>query len=159
LNTSSASLLYSSPLTCYSVNMTRLKRAAAQLRGLRCSYPPYWVAERADDGEEIVAMPGNTYEMLSKGLAPSAQESRLKLFKLRQKLHWSRSTMASFLGISQAAIRSYENGVRNPSSAVRRLIWLMELLANDPDQLKDAVDVIVWGKANECLEFASLINQ
>jgi DNA-binding transcriptional regulator YiaG len=139
--------------------MTSFERAAAQMKGLRCSYPPYLVAARALDGEEIVALPGNTYEMLAKGLAPSAGEIRVKLFRLRQSLNWSRETMAAFIGVSSAVVRSWEAGRRRPSNAAKRLIWMLDMLVRSPKSLQDAVDFMLWGKAEECAKFASVGSQ
>jgi len=70
-------------------------------------------------------MSGETYEMLERGLAPTAGEVRLTLIRLRQKLHWSRPAMAAFLGVHRGVLRSWEVGARSPSGAARRLIWLL----------------------------------
>jgi DNA-binding transcriptional regulator YiaG len=131
--------------------MTTFKVAADQMKGLRCSWPPYFVAQMTPAGWPVAAMSGNTYEMLERGFAPTAAEAQVTLFRLRQKLRWSRTGMAAFLGVSQSVLRRWETGERNPSGAARRLIWLMDLLAHEPDKLKTATDLILWGKGDECL--------
>ena len=77
--------------------MTALERGTAQMTGLRCSFPPYWVATRAADGEPVGALPGELYRMLERGLAPTAGEIRVTLFGMRQKLRWSRAAIAGRL--------------------------------------------------------------
>jgi DNA-binding transcriptional regulator YiaG len=126
--------------------MTTLELAAAQMKGLRCSYPPYYVAAMTPAGWPVGALSGKSYKMLEKGLAPSAGECRVMLYRLRQQLRWSRPALAAFMGVSQSVLRRWENGERNPSGAARRLIWLLDLLAREPDSLKTAFDLIVWGR-------------
>ena len=136
--------------------MTPFELAAAQMKGLRCSFPPYFVGTMTPAGWPVAAMSGNTYEMLERGFAPTAEEAKVTLFRLREKLRWSRAAMAAFFGVSQSVLRRWETGQRNPSGAARRLIWLMDLLAREPDKLKTAFDLIVWGKGEECVKFFRL---
>ncbi|MFZ0827529.1 MAG: helix-turn-helix domain-containing protein [Verrucomicrobiia bacterium] len=131
--------------------MTTLELAEAQMKGLRCSYPPYVVAQVSPEGWPVAALPGNTYELLERGFAPTAEQAKITLCRLRQKLRWSRSCMAAFMGVSQSVLRRWETGQRNPSGAARRLIWLLDILANQPDALKSALDLVVWGKGAECM--------
>jgi DNA-binding transcriptional regulator YiaG len=105
-------------------------------------------------GWPVAAMSGDTYEMLERGFAPAASEAQVTLFRLRQKLHWSRAGMAAFLGVSRSVLRRWETGERRPSGAARRLIWLLDLLAHEPDKLKTAMDLIFWGKREECATFS-----
>ncbi len=125
------------------------------MKGLRCSFPPYCVAAMAADGEPVVALPGDSYEMLERGLAPTAHESRMRLIRLRQKLRWSRAGMAAYLGVDRSVLRRWETGERNPSGAARRLIWLLDVLAHEPDKLKSAVDFFVWGRGEELATFGA----
>ena len=134
--------------------MTAIERARAQMKGLRCSFPPYCVAARGADGEPVAALPGDTYELLERGLAPSAGEIRVTLIRLRQTLRWSRAGMAAFLGVDRSVLRRWETGERKPSGAARRLVWLLNLLAHEPDSLKDGFDLILWGRGKELTEFA-----
>ena len=124
------------------------------MKGLRCSFPPYFVAAMTPAGWPVVAMSGDTYEILERGLAPTAEEAKVTLFRLREKLRWSRSGMAAFLGVNRSVLRRWETGERKPSGAARRLIWLMDLLAREPDKLKTAFDLIVWGKRKECVKIS-----
>jgi DNA-binding transcriptional regulator YiaG len=137
--------------------MTPFELATDQMKGLRCSFPPYCVAAVTPAGWPVAAMSGATYEMLERGFAPTADEAKMTLFRLRQKLRWSRAGMAAFMGVSQSVLRRWETGQRNPSGAARRLIWLMDLLAHEPDKLKTAVDLIFWGKGEECVKFSRQI--
>lgn len=125
------------------------------MKGLRCSFPPYYVAARAADGEPVAALPGDMFSMLESGLAPTAGEIRVTLIQLRQTLRWSRAGMAAFLGVDRSVLRRWETGERKPSGAARRLVWLLNLLAHEPDGLKDAFDLIVWGKGDDCLGFST----
>lgn len=147
-------LLSYSLSTWHLATITAFERAAVQMQGLRCAVPPYYVAGMSADGEPVVALPGDTYEMLERGLAPTAQESRMTLIRLRQTLRWSRAGMAAYLGVNRGVLRRWETGERNPSGAARRLIWLLDVLAHEPDKLKSAVDLFVWGRGEECLEFS-----
>ena len=70
----------------------------------------------------------------------------VKQVRLRQQLRWYWPSMAAFLGVSQSVLWRWENGERNPSGVARRLIWLLDLLAREPDSLKTGFDLIVWGR-------------
>jgi transcriptional regulator with XRE-family HTH domain len=86
--------------------------------------------------------------MLERGYAPSAVDCRQRLIRFRQATRWSRPAMAAFMGVSRDVLRRWETGERNPSGAARRLIWLLDLLANEPDQLINSVSLIFWGTKN-----------
>jgi DNA-binding transcriptional regulator YiaG len=131
------------------VSNTRISQKVAQ----RFSFPPYYVA--AVDGKlPILGLPGDTYEMLERSLAPSAEEVRGILLRLRSELNWPRSALAAFLGVSRDVVRRWETGERNASGAARRLIWLLNLLVRHPEKLTNGLDLIVWGKADELREFS-----
>ena len=97
----SASLLSLSLETWHIDPMTAIERARAQMKGLRCSFPPYYVAAMGADGEPVAALPGDMFSMLERGLAPAAGEIRVTLIRLRQTLRWSRAGMAAFLGVDR----------------------------------------------------------
>ena len=59
--------------------------------------------------------------------------------------------MAAFLGVGRSVLRRWETGERKPSDAAQRLVWLLNLLAHDPDSLKDGFDLIVGG--GECSRY------
>lgn len=128
--------------------MTAFEEKAGPSKGLRCSFPPYFVGVMLD-GVPVVSLPGELYEMVERGFAPTAEETRRKLVRLRQELCWSRAALAAFLGVSRAVLRRWETGERRPSGAARRLIWMLDLLAREPEKLKSAMDLIVWGKRDE----------
>jgi DNA-binding transcriptional regulator YiaG len=100
----------------------------------------------------VKVLPGIGYKLVEMELAPKAEESRKTLIQLRQYLRWSRPMMAAFFGISVGVLRRWENGERRPSSAARRLIWLLDILAREPDKLKSAVDLITWGRIGDLMD-------
>lgn len=113
---------------------------------LRFSFPPYYVGT-VEAGLPIMSLPGDLYEGLERGFAPSALETSAMLIALREKLGWSRPMLAAFLGVNRDVVRRWETGERNPSGAARRLIWLLGLLLTDRNKLQDGMDMIVWGNA------------
>lgn len=118
---------------------------------LRFSFPPYYVA--ALDGKlPILCLPGDLYEGLERSLAPSAEDVRGILVRLRSELRWPRSALAAFLGVSRDVVRRWETGERNPSGSARRLIWLLNLLVRHPEKLKNGMDLIFWCKGAEMLK-------
>ena len=128
---------------------------------LRCAMPPYYLAARATDGEPLPVLPGVIFETLERGYAPSAFECRQRLIHFRQTTRWSRPAMAAFMGVSRDVLRRWESGERKPSGAARRLIWLLDLLVNDPDQFINSLSLIFWGAENmvEALEFEKQIER
>ena len=74
------------------------------------------------------------------------------LLKLRETLKWSRAMLAAHLGVSRDVVRRWETGERNPSGPARRLIWLSYSILREPDRLRLPVELVVWGKGNECLK-------
>lgn len=128
-------------------------------KGLRFSLPPYMVAAVSSEGHEIVSLPGDTYEMLERGFAPSAAKSRRLLVELRQKLNWSRPQLSAFMGVSLQVVRSWECGTRQPTGAARRLVWLLHLLAHNPDGLKSAIDLIFWGRSEEMATYGAKLTE
>ena len=131
----------------------KIDQKANEKQVLRYSFPPYYVG-LMDGIVPIVGYPGDCYERLARGFAPSPEEVRLMLLQLRSNLHWPRSTLAAFLGVSRDVVRRWETGERRPSGAARRLIWLLDLLAREPKKFKSGLDLILWGKSDECREFS-----
>lgn len=122
-------------------------RRAAQKQAIRYSFPPYYVGT-VEAGLPIMSLPGDLYESLERGFAPSAPEASAALIALREKLRWSRPMLAAFLGVSRDVVRRWETGERSPSGAARRLIWLLGVLATDRNKLQDAMDLVVWGRSD-----------
>ncbi len=129
------------------------------MKGLRCSFPPYYVAAQSVDGDPIAAFPGTMYGFLERGYAPSAEECRQTLIELRKLLRWPRTSLAAFMGVNEHSLRRWETGERKPSRSARRLIWLADSLARDPDQIKTAFDFMVWGRSKEIRAFMDLLPQ
>ncbi len=115
---------------------------------LRYSFPPYYVGT-VDAGLPMMSLPGDLYEGLERGFAPTAAEASGTLRDLREKLRWSRPMLAAFLGVSRDVVRRWETGQRNPSGAARRLIWLLVMLVCNRAKLQDAMDLFCWGKGTE----------
>lgn len=120
---------------------------------LRYSFPPYYVGV-VDGKLPVFNVPGECWKDLERGLAPTVGEVRQMLLRLRSELRWPRSALAAFLGVSRDVVRRWETGARNPSGSARRLIWLLNLLVRYPEQLKNGLDLIVWGKGGELAEFS-----
>lgn len=112
---------------------------------LRYSFPPFYVGT-IDAGLPIMSIPGDTYQVLERSHAITADEARTILLTIRERLRWSRAMMSAFLGVSQLVLRRWETGERKPSGAARRLIWLIGMLIMDRRKLESGIDLIVWGK-------------
>ena len=116
--------------------------------GYRCSVPPYYLG--VVEGEGVFAcLPGENYELLAQALAPSVAEVRAMLINMRTQLRWSRPMLGAYRGVGRDVVRRWEDGTRNPNGAARRLIWMLYNLAFHPKKLKNAVDVILWGRGEE----------
>lgn len=121
----------------------------------RCPYKPFHLLRYED--EPVLNVSGEIWRIVSDGFAPTASESRDSLLRLRGELHWSRSALAAFMGVPKDTLRRWETGQRNPCGAARRLIWLLSVLACQPEKLKTGLDVIFWGQTGENLEFGRKI--
>jgi DNA-binding transcriptional regulator YiaG len=120
---------------------------------LRFSRPPYTVF-LWDGPDPAFTIPGNVLKALGRGLAPTAEDVRAMLRKLRNELRWSRDTMSGVLGVSREVIRRWETGQRNPSGAARRLIWLIDALFFHRGKIPTALDLVVWGQGRDLAAFA-----
>ena len=78
--------------------------------------------------------------------APSKETSRETLISLRRSLGLSRGHMASLLGVRKDHLRRWEKGLRSPSRPAQKLIWLIDSMANKPENLRDSISIITWGK-------------
>jgi len=103
-----------------------------------------------------IGITGILCEMVeTKSYSTCLVDIRTVLIHLRQKLYWSRRSMADFLGISENVLRAWESGARQPSGAARRLIWvtdlmirdLLRLMKDEPDKLNDEFNFAFWGKS------------
>jgi len=123
-------------------------------RAMRYSFPPYYLGT-VDQDMPIACLPGKNYAIVGDSVAPTGAEIRLMLIDMRQKLRWSRSMLAAYMGVSHDVVRRWETGQRNPNGAARRLIWLLTQLAFRPKALKTAVDVMFWGRGEELRQWNS----
>jgi hypothetical protein len=103
----------------------------------------------------VSCLPGELYEGLERSFAPGAADVRQILLRLRGQLHWPRSMLAAFMGVSRDVVRRWETGERNPCGAARRLIWLLDMLVRRPEKLQSGLDLIFWGKGDECRRVGS----
>lgn len=118
----------------------------------RCPYVPFTVL--GFDNLPVFNVSGECWGIISRGFAPSADESCEMLVALRTNLKWSRAMLAAFMGVSRETVRRWETKERKPSGAAKRLIWLMETLTSHPERLKSGLDLPFWGQSDELLEFA-----
>ncbi|MDP6180337.1 MAG: hypothetical protein QGG48_10635 [Desulfatiglandales bacterium] len=79
-------------------------------------------------------------------MAPSKESSRATLVNLRRHLGLSRGHMASLLGVRKDHLRRWEKGLRSPSRPAQKLIWLIDSMANKPENLRDSISIMTWGK-------------
>lgn len=56
--------------------------------------------------------------------------SAAQVKKIREKLKYSQSILAAYLGVSTKAVQAWEQGTREPNGAARRML---ELLSNSPE--------------------------
>lgn len=69
----------------------------------------------AGGGFAIMSLPGDLFECLERGFAPSAVEASGMLSALRQKMRWSRPMLTAFMGVG----RKMWCGVGKRASGVR----------------------------------------
>lgn len=125
---------------------------------LRFAVPPHFTVVLFPKGMDVL-FPGSGYKLLERSLAPSPKEIQILLIGLRAKLRWSRTLMAALLGASEHAVRAWETGARQPSGAARRLIWLLDLMVREPEDIKGALELIFWGFKKDGLTFANIRNK
>ncbi len=112
------------------------------------SMPPVrYSPECGFDGEAVKSsVSGERLLIFSELAAPSKQESRDVLLRLRRQLGISRSHMACLLGVRSDHLRRWEKGIRHPSRPAQKLIWLLDSLSNKPSRVQDALSVATWGR-------------
>ena len=70
----------------------------------------------------------------------------MMLSELRLRQKWSRAALAAVLGVSKAVVRSWETGVREPSSPAKKLIWLVFRLVTHPKFTCRLDEIVTWGR-------------
>ncbi len=63
---------------------------------------------------------------------PHLSKSQIKEIR-EETLHVSQPIFASFLGVTPAAVKAWEQGLKKPSGAARRL---MQIIAQDPQLIR-----------------------
>ena len=119
---------------------------------LRFSRPPHTVF-LWDGPKPKFTNPGNVLKLLGNGLAPTSNEVRAMLLKLRKELLWSRDRMSGVLGLSRDVVRRWQTGQRTLSGAARRLIWLLDKLLFHRGNIPTALDLVCWGYGRELAGF------
>ena len=82
------------------------------------------------DGELGFAIPGKQLLEWARYFAPTVEQTRQTLLRLRITFDISRGVLAANLGVSESTLRSWETGRRNPLISARRLIWFLDLVAH-----------------------------
>jgi DNA-binding transcriptional regulator YiaG len=54
--------------------------------------------------------------------------------------------MAAVLGVRKDHLRRWEKGTRHPSASAQKLVWMLDMLHNRPNKLKDAFSIATWGR-------------
>ena len=59
--------------------------------------------------------------------------------KIRRTARMTQAALAEFLGVSLKTVEAWEGGYRKPSGAVRRLLCLIEVNPNFPEQYDELI--------------------
>ena len=92
------------------------------------------------------SLSGESLLPFSSLLAPSKDQTRHTLIQLRSTLGLSRGQMAAVLGVRKDHLRRWEKGTRHPCASAQKLVWMLDMLHNRPNKLKDAFSIATWGK-------------
>ena len=96
--------------------------------------------------ERSTPLSGESLLPFSTLLAPSKDQTRHTLIQLRSTLGLSRGQMAAVLGVRKDHLRRWEKGTRHPSASAQKLVWMLDMLHNRPNKLKDAFSIATWGR-------------
>ena len=96
--------------------------------------------------ERSTPLSGESLLPFSTLLAPSKNQTRQTLIQLRSTLGLSRGQMAAVLGVRKDHLRRWEKGTRHPSASAQKLVWMLDMLHNRPNKLKDAFSIATWGR-------------
>lgn len=72
-------------------------------------------------------------------VTPPPEYDQHRVRELRDRLGVSQAVLADLLSVSPASVRAWEQGLREPSAPVRRL---MQILEREPEVLEDDVRVV-----------------
>ena len=85
-------------------------------------------------------------EKLVYRLQPTTRDCQRMLWELRRGCNWDNKALSNILGVSALVLRDWFKGVRQPSDAARRAIWLTWVLFLYPERLRSWYDVVTWGR-------------
>ncbi len=101
-----------------------------------------------ENGEVYLTVSGQTATSLARVHAPSVEEIRGMLLRIRRTQGWSQGTLASALGVPRDTLRRWEDASRRPCRSAQKLIWIVHALVFEPEELLKGLDqVVTWGKA------------
>jgi len=100
---------------CGTVEHGRIVQTADEKVG-----PPYFLFGFYE-GLPLPNCAGEVWGRLQRWFAPSAEEVRATLIRLRKELAWSRAALAAFLGVGKNTLKAWETGERKPNRAAWRL--------------------------------------
>lgn len=103
----------------------------------------------AADGSVFFSVSGKIGQAMSRVWRPSSEETRQAIFELRTKLKWSRSVLASVMGVSTDVLRRWEDGRRNPSASAQKLIWFIRAEFLAPGELASLQNIVTWGHGSK----------
>src|SRR5688572_11427915 len=86
--------------------------------------------------------------LVTRGLAPTPEETQETLIKLRTDFYLSRGELAAYLAVSEPALKAWECGKRVPLYGMRRLIWLIDGLMRDNIPLSSS-DLLAWERGTD----------
>ena len=121
-----------------------MKAVDPELKIPRNNYHPQTYLDA--DGEIVSTFSGSLLATLSRLFAPSAEDTRRSLLRLRRELKWSRGTTAAMLGVGDYVLRRWEDGGRKPSMAARKLIWVLESIFLERERIEKDLYIMIWGK-------------
>src|SRR5258706_1474712 len=88
--------------------------------------------------------------------APKPEETRQMLLQLRTACEWPQARLAAVLGVPGATLRKWETGERRPSSAAKKLIWLLHTILVKKERIPTDLHIAAWGQQWGFLDLAKL---
>ena len=111
------------------------------------SLPPIAPATLPRTVAKARANPGRLspeWVVIGRALAPSPAEFRAMLADLH--LVFPGAQLANVLGVPFRTCNAWELGIRKPSDAARRAVWLVWCLVLHPARLATVFDLVTWGR-------------
>jgi len=102
----------------------------------------------SEDGQVFISASGKLASGLARVYAPTTEEVRAMLIRLRRRQRWSQGTLAAVLAVPRDTLRRWEDRSRRPCRSARKLIWLVHALVFEPQELLGGLEsIITWGQA------------